>query len=259
MNVQFRISLAMMLLLAGACHAAPPTAQADKPGDRIPAENGDILVYPIDHASFVLTWSGKTVYVDPVGGAKKYAGLPKPDAVLITHAHFDHFDVRTLEGLIAADSAAKIVAPQAVADKMPAGPLADKTKAIAAGEKAEVSGVLIEAVPAYNITPERKKFHPKGEGLGYVIQLGGKRIYAAGDTEDTPEVRKLKQIDAAFLPMNLPYTMDVKSAADAVRQFKPKIVYPYHYRSADKTMADLDEFRKLAGEGIEVRVLKWYP
>ena len=173
MNVQFRISLAMMLLLAGACHAAPPTAQADKPGDRIPAENGDILVYPIDHASFVLTWSGKTVYVDPVGGAKKYAGLPKPDAVLITHAHSDHFDVRTLEGLIAADSAAKIVAPQAVADKMPAGPLADKTKAIAAGEKAEVSGVLIEAVPANNITPERKKFHPKGEGLGYVIQLGG--------------------------------------------------------------------------------------
>jgi len=142
---------------------------------------------------------------------------------------------------------------------MPAGPLADKTKVMAAGETTEVSGVGVEAVPAYNISPDRKRYHPKGEGLGYVIQLDGKRICAAGDTEDTPEMRKLKQIDAAFLPMNLPYTMEVKQAADAIRQFKPKIVYPYHYRSAKGTMADMDELKKLVGDGVEVRVLKWYP
>jgi L-ascorbate metabolism protein UlaG (beta-lactamase superfamily) len=248
-----------MLLSAGACQTAPPAAQADKPGDRIAAEKGDILVYPVEHASFVLTWNGRAVYVDPVGGAKKYAGLPKPDVVLVTHGHFDHLDPATLKGLIGADSEAKIVAPQVVADKLPAGPLADKTKVLAAGEKTEVGGIAIEAVPAYNITPDRKNFHPKGQGLGYVIPLGGKRIYAAGDTEDTPEMRKLKNIDAAFLPMNLPYTMDVQHAAGAVREFKPKIVYPYHFRSANKTMADLEEFKKSVGEGVEVRVLKWYP
>lgn len=258
MRIHSRTLTAVSLLFAGACHAAPPAAQPDKPGDRIPAEKGDILVYPVQHASLVLTWNGKVVYVDPVWGAKRYAGLPKPDVVLITHGHFDHFDMPTLEGLIGPDSKAKIVAPKPVADKLAGGALAKRTEVLAVGEKAEVSGIAVEAVPAYNITPERKKYHPKGEGQGYVIQLGGKRIYAAGDTEDTPEMRNLKGIDAAFLPMNLPYTMDVQQAASAVREYRPKIVYPYHYRNADNSMADLEEFKRLVGEAAEVRVLRWY-
>jgi L-ascorbate metabolism protein UlaG (beta-lactamase superfamily) len=257
MQFHFRTLIGAMSLFAGACHAAPPVAEASGPPDRIPAQQGDILVYPVEHASFVLTWNGKTIYVDPVGGAKKYAQLPKPDVVLVTHGHFDHFDLPTLSGLIGPDSKARIVAPKSVAAKLPAS-LSKRTTVLAAEENTEVDAIKIEAAAAYNVTPARMKFHPKGEGLGYVIELGGKRIYAAGDTEDTPEMRKLKQIDAAFLPMNLPYTMDVQQAADAVRQFKPKIVYPYHYRNADKSMADLDELKKLVGEGVEVRVLKWY-
>ena len=192
----------------------------------------------------------------PGGRGQEIAQLPKPDVVLVTHGHFDHFDLPTLSGLIRPDSKARIVAPKSVAAKLPAS-LSRRTTVLAAEENTEVDGIKIEAVAAYNATPGQK-FHPKGEGLGYVIELGGKRIYAAGDTEDTPEMRKLKQIDAAFLPMNLPYTMDVQHAANAVRQFKPKIVYPYHYRNADKSMADLDELKKLVGAGAEVRVLKWY-
>ena len=255
---RLRSLMVLGALFAAGC-SAPPAAQADKPGDRIPAEKGEVLVFPVEHASVVLKWNGKAVFVDPVGGAKKYASLPSPDVIAVTHGHFDHFDAKTLEGLLPADSKAKIVAPRAVADKLSGGPLADKVTVLAAGEKTEADGIAIEAVPAYNTTAGRQKFHPKGEGLGYVIQLGGKRIYEAGDTEDTPEMRKLMDIDAAFLPMNLPYTLDVEKAADAVREFKPKIVYPYHYRNSDKTMVDLDEFMKLVGQAAEVRVLKWYP
>ena len=126
---------------------------------------------------------------------------------------------------------------------------------MANGEKTEVEGIAIEAVPAYNITAGKESFHPKGRDNGYVLTLGGKRVYIAGDTEDTAEMRALKDIDIAFLPMNLPYTMSVPKAADAIRAFKPKIVYPYHYRSGDKTKADMEEFKKLVGadSGVEIR------
>jgi L-ascorbate metabolism protein UlaG (beta-lactamase superfamily) len=259
MHSHLRFLIAAAVLFAAGC-AAPPAAVADQPGDRIPAEKGDILVYPVEHASLVLQWNEKTIYVDPVGGAERYAQLPKPDLVLVTHEHFDHFDVATLKGLIPAASKAKIVAPKSVVEKLPSGSLADRATVVAAGDKIEAAGVPIEAVPAYNTTPERQSFHPKGRDVGYVIQLGGKRIYVAGDTENTPEMRKLKNIDAAFLPMNLPYTMDIEQAANAVREFKPKIVYPYHFRSRDKTKPDFDKLKKLIGadSGVEVRVLKWY-
>jgi L-ascorbate metabolism protein UlaG (beta-lactamase superfamily) len=162
--------------------------------------------------------------------------------------------------LIPAASKAKIVAPKSVAEKLPSGSLADRATVVAAGDKIDAAGVPIEAVPAYNITPERQSFHPKGRDVGYVIQLGGKRIYIAGDTEDIPEMRKLKNVDAAFLPMNLPFTMDIEQAANAAREFKPKILYPYHFRSRDKTKPDFDKLKKLIGadSGVEVRVLKWY-
>jgi L-ascorbate metabolism protein UlaG (beta-lactamase superfamily) len=131
-------------------------------------------------------------------------------------------------------------------------------KTLANGEKTEVAGVAVETVPAYNTTPGREKFHPKGRDNGYVLTMGGKRVYVAGDTEDTPEMRALKDIEVAFLPMNLPYTLSVEKAADAIRQFKPKIVYPYHYRSGDGTNADFEQLRELVGEGVEIRVREWY-
>ena len=126
-------------------------------------------------------------------------------------------------------------------------------KILANGEKTEAAGIAIEAVPAYNTTPGKEKFHPKGRDNGYVLTMGGKRVYVAGDTEDTPEMRALKGIDVAFLPMNLPYTMSVEKAAEAIRAFKPKVVYPYHFRSRDGTKADLEELKRLVGEEAESR------
>ena len=245
-------------VMTAACAQA---AEKELAGDRIATEQGDLIVHPVQHAMLLLQWNGKTIYVDPVGGAKVFAGLPRPDLVLVTDIHFDHLDPATLAGLIPAASQARIIAPKAVAEKLAQGPLSEKITVLAQGEKTELDGIVVRAVPMYNATPERQKFHPKGRGIGYLVQLGGKTVYLAGDTEDIPEMRSLKGIDVAFLPMNLPYTMSVQQAADAVRQFKPKIVYPYHYRNGDGTKADLESFRTLVGResGVEVRLRQWYP
>jgi L-ascorbate metabolism protein UlaG (beta-lactamase superfamily) len=235
-------------------------AERELTGDKIATSQGDLIVHPVEHATFVMQWGGKTIYVDPVGAAAAFADLPKPDLVLITHGHYDHFDVPTLQALVPEASEATIVAPKEVADKIPQGPLGEKTKVLANGEKTEVAGIGIEAVPAYNIAPEHQKFHPKGVGNGYLVRLGGKTIYIAGDTENTPEMRALKSVDIAFLPMNEPYTMSVNQAADAIRAFRPKIVYPYHFRNQNGTKADLELLKKLiANSGAEVRVREWYP
>jgi L-ascorbate metabolism protein UlaG (beta-lactamase superfamily) len=229
-------------------------------GDQIATNNGTLVIHPVNHATFVMQWNGKTVYVDPVGGAKTFAGLPEPDLVLITHLHFDHFDPKTLDAVLPTGRKSAIVAPKSVVDKIP-GTLRDKVTVITLtnGEKTEAVGIQILAVPAYNSTPSKEKFHPKGRDNGYVLTMGGKRIYVAGDTEDTPEMRALKGIDVAFLPMNLPYTMSVEKAAEAIREFKPKIVYPYHYRSQDGTKADFEKLKRLVGDGVEIRVREWYP
>jgi L-ascorbate metabolism protein UlaG (beta-lactamase superfamily) len=244
------------------CSAMAPTsayaAENQLAGDRIPTEQGSLIVHPIMHATFVLQWNGKTIYVDPVGGAEAFAGLPKPDLVLITHSHGDHLDVATLQALLPAASQTPLVVPKIAAEKLPES-LAGKAKILANGDKIELAGIGIEAVPAYNTTPERAKAHPKGQGNGYVLKMGGKTVYIAGDTEDTPEMRALQDINVAFLPMNLPYTMSINQAAAAVRQFKPKIVYPYHYRNKDGTKADLEAFKRLVGADSEVRIREWYP
>jgi L-ascorbate metabolism protein UlaG (beta-lactamase superfamily) len=150
-----------------------------------------------------------------------------------------------------------IVAPQDVYDALPAD-LKAKTKVMKNGNKDVVDAIPVEAVTAYNTTPERTKFHAKGAGNGYVLTFGGKRVYIAGDTEEAPELAHLPNIDAAFLPMNLPYTETVEAAAKWVRDFKPGVVYPYHYRNGDGTMSDLAAFKKLVGGASEVRVLGWY-
>jgi L-ascorbate metabolism protein UlaG (beta-lactamase superfamily) len=232
------------------------------PGDQVPTDNGALVIHPVNHATFLMQWNGKTIYVDPVGGIKPFADLPKPDLMLVTHIHFDHFDPATLAALIPAGGQPVIVAPKTVVEKLPET-LRGKTrvKVLANGEKTEVAGVAIEAVPAYNATPGKERFHPKGRDNGYVLTMGGTRVYIAGDTEDTAEMRALKGIDIAFLPMNLPYTMSVPKAADAIRQFRPRIIYPYHYRSGDGTKANLEELKRLVGEksGMEIRSRDWYP
>ncbi len=245
----------------GAGAALVQAAESQWAGDRMATSQGDLVVYPIHHATLVLQWAGKAVYVDPVGGAKRLAGLPKPDVVLVTHIHGDHFDAATLEELVSGGGHVRLVVPRAVAEKLPKGPLAESVTVATEGKKIEIGGMAIEAVPAYNITPQRQKFHPKGRGVGYLLRLGGKTVYIAGDTEGTPEMGKLTGVDVAFLPMNLPYTMSVEQAARAIREFKPKIVYPYHFRNSDGTMADLEKLQRLVGaeSGIEIRVRPWYP
>lgn len=192
------------------------------------------------------------IYVDPVGGAPAYANLPAPALILITHEHGDHFDLPTLEAL----PAVRIIANQAVFDKLPAEMQARAT-AMANGSSAEVLGLTIEAVPAYNLTEDRLQYHPKGRDNGYILTIGGKRFYIAGDTEDTPEMRALEGIEVAFLPMNLPYAMTVEQAADAVIAFNPVVAFPYHHRDSD-----VQEFARLV-ESSEasslVVIANWYP
>jgi len=210
------------------------------------------MIHPINHATFVMQWANTMLYVDPVGGAARFEGLPVPQVIFVTDIHGDHLNADTLSAIVQAGTV--IVAPQAVYDLLPAA-LQAATKVLANGETLTVADIGVEAIPMYNLTAERLQYHTKGRGNGYVLTIGGKRIYIAGDTEDIPEMRQLRDIDVAFIPMNLPFTMTVQQAADAVREFKPKIVYPYHSRGSD-----LDEFTRLVGTevGVEVRVRQWY-
>jgi L-ascorbate metabolism protein UlaG (beta-lactamase superfamily) len=227
-------------------------AQAQAPAeDSIPTKDGNLVIRPINHATLAMTWNGKTLYVDPVGGAKAFANLPAPDLILLTDIHGDHLSKETLA---AVGAKAKLVAPQAVADQLPED-LRARTTVLGNGQTQTVLGITIEGIAAYNLAPDRQKFHAQGRGNGYVLALGGKRVYLSGDTEDIPEMRALKDIDVAFLCMNLPYTMTVEQAADVVKAFRPKIVYPYHSRGSD-----LNKFKELVGTdaGVEVRLRDWY-
>jgi L-ascorbate metabolism protein UlaG (beta-lactamase superfamily) len=203
----------------------------------------------VNHASLVMNWGGKTIYVDPVGGGARYQGLPAPDLILLTDIHGDHLSAETVAAL---PGSAPIVAPQAVRDQLPA-PLQARVQVLANGAKSTVATVPIEAIPMYNLTPERLQYHAKGRGNGYVLTMGGKRVYVAGDTEATPEMKALQNIDVAFIPMNLPFTMTEEQAAEGVKAFKPKVVYPYHSRGSD-----VNKFAQLVGSASEVRVRNWY-
>jgi L-ascorbate metabolism protein UlaG (beta-lactamase superfamily) len=240
----------LTVLGGGAARAQTAALQ----GDAYPADGGDITIHPVQHASFVMTVpGGVVVYNDPVGGAALYEGLPPPGLILLTHEHPDHFDVPTLTGLVA-DGTVLLTNPS-VHDKLPAE-LQARATAIANGEGATAAGIPIEAIPAYNTTPERLQYHPKGRDNGYILATGGKRVYVAGDTEDTPEMRALTGIDIALLPMNLPYTMTVEQAAAAVAAFKPAVVYPYHYKGSDPAA-----FARLvadAGGTTKVVLGAWY-
>ena len=214
----------------GATTFMPFTARAQGKGDSYKTRGGEILVSPVSHASFVMSVPGLVIYNDPVGGKALYDGQPAAGLVLITHEHQDHFEPETLAAIVGADT--KLVVNPSVLEKLPAD-LKAKASAIGNGENTTVGSVTIEAIPAYNTTEDRKKYHPQGRDNGYVLTVDGSRVYIAGDTEDIPEMRALKDIAIAFVPMNLPFTMDIDQASSAVAEFKPGVVYPYHYKGSD--------------------------
>ncbi|WP_282068000.1 MBL fold metallo-hydrolase [Olleya namhaensis] len=232
------------------------TAKAEKPTTS--AVKNSLEIIPITHATLVLNYANETIYVDPTGGKEAFEGQKQPTLVLVTDIHGDHFDIETLKALDLKN--ALLVAPQAVVDKFPED-FKPTIKVMANDDIAMVNTVTIQAIPMYNLREEALKFHAKGRGNGYVLTIGEERIYISGDTEDIPEMRQLTSIDKAFVCMNLPYTMTVESAASAVLDFKPKQVYPYHYRGTEG-LSDVAKFKTLVNAGnseIEVIQLDWYP
>jgi L-ascorbate metabolism protein UlaG (beta-lactamase superfamily) len=216
--------------------------------DLFPTSAGELSITFLGHASLLLTFNGKNIFIDPFGQVADYSNLPKADLIICTHEHRDHLDPQALEHL--RTKGTELVLNPAGAAQV------DKSIAMRNGEKKTVAGLQIEAVPAYNILHKREDgnlFHPEGNGNGYVLTFGDTRLYLAGDTENIPEIKNLHDIDIAFLPMNLPYTMTPEMVADAARMFKPRILYPYHYGNTDTSK--LVELLK-ADKGIEVRIRK---
>ena len=209
---------------------------------------GAVKITPLYHASTLIEAGGKAIYVDPAEPAK-FDGLPKADLILITHIHSDHMDPASIAKI--AKAGTEIMAPPTVVQTV------KSAKPITNGQSATWEGWTIDAVPAYNLKrgpAPGKLFHDKGRDNGYVLTYGGVRFYFSADTENIPEMRALKNIDVAFICMNLPYTMPPEEAADAVKAFHPKVVIPYHYHGSDLAIFQ----KRLEGTGIEVRLLDWY-
>ena len=230
------LTLAVIVLIVGCPWLF--AAQADT----IETAQGPLKITPIKHASLMLEFQGKVIHIDPWSQGD-YSGLPKADVIMITDIHGDHMDPAKINEVKKSGTVAKTVTEATVFNN---------------GESKTIAGITIEAVPMYNLVrgpSQGKLFHDRGRGNGYVLALGGKRIYISGDTECIPEMKGLKDIDIAFVCMNLPYTMPPAEAAECVKAFKPKIVYPYHYRDSD-----LNVFATAlkAEKGIEVRMRKWY-
>lgn len=253
MNITRRTSLGLAAA-ALAASALPRIVIAQGTADRhvFEVEGGQVVIHPVSHASMVVETPGGVIYVDPVGGSEAYAGMPAPALILITHEHGDHFDLPTLEAL----PAVRMITNPAVHDKLPDA-MKERASAMANGDMARVIEIEIEAIPAHNITEDRMKYHPVGRDNGYVLTVGGKRFYIAGDTEPTPEMLALTDIAVAFLPMNLPYTMTVEQAAEAVAGFRPQVVFPYHHRGSD--VGRFAELVAAAAPDSEVVIAQWYP
>lgn len=196
--------------------------------DTIRTNQGELKITCIGHGTLMFTYNGKTIHVDPWSRLADYAKLPQADLILVTHEHRDHLDTQAITTLTKANT--QVVINQACAKSVSNGIVMKN------GDTRTLHGLKIEAIPAYNILHKRaggEPFHPQGNGNGYIVTFGDKRVYIAGDTENIPEMKSLKNIDVAFLPMNLPYTMTPQMVADAARAFLPKILYPYHYGQTD--------------------------
>lgn len=268
MNTLLKTSGILILILLSSCrsktqedqHSRVPISTVTREIDQEEeiSSTDSISVIPIEHASFMMRLKDQVIYVDPVGKVQAYQDLAKPSLVLITDIHGDHFSPELLEEII--DQHTTLLLPRAAYDQMPMA-IRNQAKVIGNQQDTLISGIHIEAIPMYNIRDEAQSFHPKGRGNGYVLEADGKRIYISGDTEDIPEMRALKAIDIAFVCMNLPYTMTVDQAADAVLDFKPKRVYPYHYKGTDG-FSDVEQFKstvEAADPNISVQLLAWYP
>jgi L-ascorbate metabolism protein UlaG (beta-lactamase superfamily) len=215
--------------------------------DVIPTSAGDLAITFIGHGSLMMTFNGKTIHVDPFSSVADYASLPKADIVFLTHEHSDHLDKDALAKLCTDRTV--IVMTGICASQIENGIVMRN------GETHIIDGLKVEAIAAYNLVhkrPNGEAFHPKGNGNGYILNFGDTRVYVAGDTENTPEMKGLQNIAVAFLPMNLPYTMTPEMVADAVRAFRPQILYPYHFGKTE--LSKIVEL--LNGEDIEVRLRK---
>ena len=214
--------------------------------DTIDTSQGKLEITFIGHGTLMFKFDGKIIHVDPFSKLADYSKLPKADLILLTHHHRDHLDKEALKHVRADKS--ELILTEICAKEVSGG------KVMKNGDKQTIMGVGIEAVPAYNLVHKRDNgqfFHPKGDGNGYVVTIGDKRIYIGGDTENTPEMKGLRNIDYAFLPMNLPYTMTPGMVADAATAFRPKILYPYHFGDTDTS----ELVALLADEkDIEVRI-----
>ncbi len=222
------------------------------------SSEGDVRVTPILHATMALEWDGKTIFFDPYGGAESFSGLGDPDLILITDIHGDHMNAETLDQLDLSNTV--LVAPLPVVEEV--GGKFARAVDLANGRSYAWEGIEVEAVPMYNLPETDDSRHPKGRGNGYVVTIGDLRLYVSGDTEDIPEMRALEDIDVAFVCMNMPYTMEVDQAADAVLEFKPEIVIPFHFRGGGGVFSDVSAFKEKVNAGdeaIEVRLLQWYP
>ncbi len=214
--------------------------------DIIKTSDGDIKITFIGHGTLMFTFDGKIIHVDPFSNVADYTKLPKADVILITHEHYDHLDLKALAAVRTEKTT--VVLSESCSKQVQGGIIMKN------GDVQTVNGLNVEAVPAYNIVHKRdngQPFHGKGVGNGYIITLGDKRVYVAGDTENIPEMKSLQEIDIAFLPMNLPYTMTPEMVADAANAFRPKILYPYHFGNTDtsKLLKLLKDHKE-----IEVRI-----
>ena len=218
-------------------------------------------IVPIEHGTFFMRWNQKDFYVDPVGGKDAFEQFPDPDIVMITHTHRDHFDVETLKAL---ESEYKIIAPKSVAEKLPKS-LKQVTTIMNNGDRKSFYEFSVKAIPMYNTTESRKKYHLEGKGNGYKIVFEDYGLYISGDTEITEEILELEGIDHALLCMNLPYTMSHKQAAKGVLDFQPKKVTPYHYRGRKddeyyyENVKAFEDIVRSNSEDIEVQLMEWYP
>lgn len=225
---------------------AAPDANAATPAfevDVVKTNAGDLKITSIGHGTLMFEFAGRVIHVDPVAREADYTKLPKADMILVTHEHGDHLDAKAIDSIRKPET--KIILTQKCSETVKDGQVMKN------GDIKTVDGLKIEAVPAYNLDPQTK-FHPKGVGNGYVFTFGDKRVYVAGDTENIPEMKELKDIYIAFLPMNLPYTMSPEMAAEAAKIVKPKILYPYHYSQTDTSKI----VELLKDSGIEVRIRK---
>jgi L-ascorbate metabolism protein UlaG (beta-lactamase superfamily) len=242
------MAIIMALGAFGVFGTALAGAQENFEKDVITTSAGNLEITFIGHGSLILTFGGKVIHIDPFGQVADYVKLPKADLILLTHEHGDHLDPGALQK-VRTDKTVLILT-QKCAEKVTDGTVMKN------GDIMTVMGIKIEAVPAYNVVnkrPDGQAYHPKGDGNGYVLTFGDKRIYIAGDTENIPEMKAQKSIDYAFLPMNLPYTMTPEMVADGAKAFMPKVLYPYHF-------GDTDTSRLVAllknTQGIEVRIRK---